>query len=138
MAEVNWYEQKVNLVINKAISQSLEAIAFRVEDHCKEYILEAPGASGEGLVDTGFMINSVYVVLPDKDSYGDTWPSGDYEDLQGEFVERNIAPKQPAIKNGAVVAVGAEYAIYQEMEYHFLFNAVQETATEIGALVKVF
>jgi hypothetical protein len=139
MAEVNWYKDKVKLVLDKHVQQSIEAIAFRIEERTKVNISEAPGASGQGLIDTGFMINSTYTVLPDGSSYGDADQSGFYQNREGLEVERNLAPERPLPRGaGALVAVGAEYAIYQEMEHGFFIQAIEDTAKEIGGLVKTF
>lgn len=139
MTEVNWYKEKVKLVVDKAIQHSIEAIAFRVEERTKVNISEAPGAGGQGLIDTGFMLNSVYVVLPDGGTYDQTDGSGLYINNAGHEVERNKAPERPLPKNaGALIAVGADYAIYQEMQHFFLFKALEDTAAEIGGLVEKF
>lgn len=139
MADVNWYEDKVRLVINKAVRQSAANIAFRIEELTKINIREAPGASGQGLIDTGFMFNSVYVVTEDDSTYNDTEATGLYPDREGRIVERNIAPEEPLDGAAlALVAVGAEYAIYQEIEHHFLFDAVEMTAIDIDGLIETF
>lgn len=139
MSKVNWYEENVNLVIDDHVKQSAEAIAFRIEERAKINISEAPGTSGQGLIDTGFMLNSTYVVLPDKSTYSQANPSGTYPDREGRDAERNLAPERPLPGDAlALIAVGAEYAIYQELEHGFLFIAVEDTAKEVEGLVKKF
>jgi hypothetical protein len=137
--QVNWYENKVRLVVDKTIKQSGANIAFRIEERLKINISEAPGASGQGLVDTGFLLNSPYVVTPEGSSYDQANQSGMYENREGQMVERNIAPERDLPDDAlALVAVGAEYAIYQELEHAFFFKAVEDTAGEVGGLIETF
>lgn len=136
---VNWYEDKVKLVIDDHVKQSIEAIALRIEERTKVNISEAPGASGQGLIDTGFMINSTYVVLPDKSSYGEADQTGPYLNREGQIVDRTLAPERKLPRGaGALVAVGAEYSVFLELQHGFFIRAIEDTAKEIGGLVKTF
>jgi hypothetical protein len=138
---VNWYDDQVRLVIEQHAQRTLEAVAFRIEERTKVNISEAPGASGQGLIDTGFMWNSVYVVTPRRSTYNQTEPTGLYTSpvQGGREVERHIAPEIPLEDDAAaLVAVGAEYAIYQEIIHHFFFPAIEDTAGEFAGLVETF
>lgn len=126
---VNWYKQKVTLAADRAIDW--EAVAFRMLAHAQNNIRE------NDQIDTGFLLNSGYIILPDKSTYADTWEDGDYSVFFSETKDRKKAPELdlPATAKGAVV-FGAEYAIYQEIQNSFLFKAAEQTAGEIGGLVK--
>jgi len=135
--KINWFEDKVRLLINQATAETLANAAFRIEERTKVNITEAPGASGAGLVDTGFMLNSTYVVIPSGSTYGQANPSGTYQDRAGREVSRELAPERRLAGGAAaLIAVGSDYAIYQEIEHAFLYQAIQETAKEFSGLVE--
>lgn len=136
----NWYEDQAKLVLDKKVGGSLVKAAFRIEERTKVNINQAPGASGQGLIDTGFMINSVYVVTEGgRNTYDRTDPTGLYTNLKGDQVERHIAPEMPLPDDAAaLVAVGAEYAVYQEIIHHFFYQALLDTAAEFDSLVEKF
>lgn len=135
----NWYEDQAKLVLDKKVGGSLVKAAFRIDERTKVNINQAPGASGQGLIDTGFMINSVYVATPNRSTYDRTDPTGLYTNLKGEQVERHIAPEMPLPDDAAaLVAVGAEYAVYQEIQHHFFYQALLDTAAEFDSLVEKF
>lgn len=139
-AKVNWFGDKVRLVIGKKTGQTLTNVAFRIEERTKVNINEAPGASGQGLIDTGFLLNSTYVVSPQVNTYDQANPSGVYKDRAGKEVERTLAPRQK-LKPGesmVLVAVGAEYAIYQEIKHAFFFRAIEDASKELGGLIEKF
>lgn len=138
--KIDWRTDKVRLVVGEAFDQSIGNIALRIEEHTKINIQDAPGANGQGLVDTGFMLNSVYAVLKDGFSnYDQTNPSGSYTNQEGDPVERRIAPRK-TLSGGAsaLVAVGADYAIFQEIKHAFFFKAIEETSREIRGLIQTF
>lgn len=136
--KVNWFGDKVRLVIGQKTGQTLTNVAFRIEERTKVNINEAPGASGQGLIDTGFLLNSTYVVSPQVNTYDQANPSGIYKDRAGKEVERNLAPSRE-IKSGEVlVAVGAEYAVYQEIKHAFFFRAIEDASKELGGLIEKF
>jgi hypothetical protein len=138
-AKVNWYEDKVRLVIDEKTGQTLLNAAFRIEERTKVNINQAPGASGQGLIDTSFMLNSTYVVGPKVSTYDQALRSGMYTNRAGEEVERNLAPQADLPRDAAaLVAVGAEYAVFQEIIHHFFFQAIEDTSRELGGLIEKF
>lgn len=138
-AKVNWYGDKVRLKIGQAEQGTLLNAALRIEERTKVNINQAPGASGQGLIDTGFMINSVYTVAPQRNTYDQTDKTGTYTNRQGQQVKREIAPEAKLPSGAAaLVAVGAEYAIYQEIKHGFFFKAIEDTAVEFKSLVETF
>lgn len=112
-AKIKWYPDEVKKAALEAVN--LEGVAFRVEETAKANIVR------NDQVDTGFMLNSTYVVLPDRSTY-----SG------GE----GIGPKPDVKANQAAVVVGANYAIYQEIQQSFLFSALNQVTGELGGIVK--
>lgn len=138
--KVDWYQDKVKLLIDRKAGQTLTNVAFRIEERTKVNINEAPGASGQGLIDTGFLLNSTYVVTPQVNTYDQANPSGVYKNRAGEEVERTLAPRRK-LKPGefnVLVAVGADYAIYQEIRHAFFFKAIEDTAAEFDGLIETF
>jgi hypothetical protein len=135
----NWFEGQAKLVIEQKTQESLNKAAFRIEERTKVNINEAPGASGQGLIDTAFMLNSTYVAMPNRSTYDKTLATGLYANREGADVERHIAPEVP-FPNGAaaLVAVGAEYAVYQEIIHHFFYQAILDAASEFDGLVEKF
>lgn len=120
---VNWYERDVILRVAEATEEMLRAVAFQVEGQTKINIEE------NGQVDTGFMRSSVYVSGLGVSSYGETLPSGAYmSGKTGESGERVIMPEVLDAGEGMAVAVGAEYAIHQEMRDSFLYRGAEMVA----------
>lgn len=140
--KIDWFADKVRLKIGEHVQRSLEAAAFRIEERTKVNISEAPGASGQGLIDTGFLWNSTYVATPTRSTYDQTEPTGLYvsPNQGGREVERHIAPEEPLDEDtaAALVAVGAEYAIYLEIKHAFFFKAIEDTRAEFRGLIEQF
>lgn len=131
-AQINWYKEKAVLAVDKKFQHLMSDIAFKIEELTKENIYNTPGASGEGLVDTGFMANSVYTVIREQGStYNEANQSGLYQDRQGQMVKREIAPEIALHEYAvALVAIGANYAIHQEIKHGFFFKAIQDAWNE--------
>lgn len=122
--------------IANATAETLEAAAAAIEGQTKINIRNQPSAGHTGLIDTGFMVNSVYFVAKSGSSYDKTDKSGKYKNREGQMVERNIQPKANPQGNGALVAIGAEYAIDLEEQYQMLYGAAETVAKHMGGLVK--
>lgn len=139
MSQVNWYRDRVNVKVDEAEADLVTLLALHIEELAKVNINQAPGASGQGLIDTGFMINSVYTVTPGGDSYDQAWTSGAYTNKAGQEVERNLAQKVQ-LESGdlAMVAVGADYAIFQEQIHGFLIKAAEAAAQQADFKVEKF
>ncbi len=121
---VRWYEDTVKLKLRNASDAMVDQAAFLVEGQTKVNI------RNNGQVDTGFMMNSVYAVTPKADTYGQAQSSA-----KNAASEKDMAPKADPPKNGAVVAVGAEYAIFQEERTAFLYPALETVAGQMGGKV---
>ena len=117
----------VLLAIENASEKAGHKLALQIEAKTKVNIQQ------NGQIDTGFMLNSTYTVSRNADTYGQADSSGRYQNLEGYDVERKIAP-QVKLPSDAVAAcaVGAEYAIYQEVKKSFLFAAAENVARSQG------
>ena len=122
-AKVNLNLDHVLVKVRGATDAALEAIALQIEGVTRVNIQR------NGQIDTGFMVNSVYSVSKRSTTYGDTRGSGTQTNRQGQGVLRKIAPPANLPSHAsAAVAVGAEYAIFQELKKPFLFPAAETVA----------
>ena len=127
-ADVKTYLKEIRVIAKDATAQVLNALALQIEGQTKANIVE------NNQVDTGFMLNSVYSVTPVGSTYGDTNPSGTELSPINGYVERTIAPEVKVADGGAAVAVGADYAVYQEAKQSFLLRAAETVAQQAGAV----
>lgn len=119
---VDWFGDEVKLILKNATAEMIRAAAFAVEGQAKVNI------TTNGQVDTGFMRNSVYAAVAGGASSGGA-SSGTYTSYkEGRSVERRALPQMNPPEDGAIVAVGAEYGIYQEQERAFLYPALERVA----------
>lgn len=136
-AKVKLRSKEVRVEIHQAMMDTIERAAFAVEGQVKQNIRNQPSAGHTGLIDTGFMVNSVYTIVDGgEDTYNQTDPSGAYKNTEGQLVERDIAPPVNPPSDGAVVAIGAEYAVYLEEDYQMLYKAAETVAKQMGGIVK--
>jgi hypothetical protein len=128
---------RVKAILGEVNQEIGEELAFDIEARIKTNINNEPSAGHTGLIDTGFMLNSVYVVLPESDTYAAADPSGVYIDREGLLVQRSLAPRIALPGDAAaLVAVGAEYTIYLEEEHSFIQRAVERSAKGLDAIVE--
>ena len=132
--ETKFYLDHVLIKCAAASDRALEAAALQIEAQVKVNIQR------NNQIDTGFMMNSTYVVTPSGSTYDQTDASGTQFDRFGNVVERNIAPEVPLPGNArAGVVVGAEYAVYQEDKKPFFYPAAETVAGQIkGSVEKKF
>jgi uncharacterized protein YbjQ (UPF0145 family) len=83
-----------------------------------------------GQIDTGFMVNSVYSISSERDSYNEALVKAMARAV------REMSPKASLAGADALVAVGAEYAIWQEMRKSFAMKAIDQTKKDIPDIVK--
>jgi hypothetical protein len=118
------YRPAVVATIKNATDEELAKFAFQIEAQTKVNIQR------NNQIDTGFMLNSVYTVAAAGGStYPATQPTGNYTSrATGRNAKRKRA-RQRGIpgKSSAIVAVGAEYAVYQEIKKPFLYPAATQT-----------
>lgn len=121
MAKINWFASKVKVALKEPERKLLLAYAFQVEAQAKVNITD------NEQVDTGFMLNSVYISGGGESSYGRTDPGGTYTSQKtGDTVKREIAPEERPSGDSIYVVVGAEYAIFQEARRSFLYTALEQ------------
>jgi hypothetical protein len=123
--QVNFYIDKVLVEVRQAKLETIAAAAHRIEERAKANVV------ANDQVDTGAMLNGIYVVLADGGDYGQAKAAAEAREPQGEMAP----PVSLRNADGAVVA-GMEYSIYQEMQRSFLYKAAEETAREMEGLVR--
>jgi hypothetical protein len=125
-SEVNFREEEIRLQMGDVSAEILAALALQIEAQAKVNI------QANGQIDTGFMLNSVYTVTDDGSSYNDARGAAESQNEAG-----GMAP-EVALADGAsaAVAVGAEYAIYQEEKQSFLYAAAVQVGQSSGATIE--
>lgn len=126
------YTDQVLVQVNNATAESVKQVAFGIEAGAKAKI------QSNGQIDTGFMMNSTYVVLKGSSSYGQAWGSGKYRSKKtGQSVQRNRASQRSLpTEAAAAIVVGADYAIYQEQRRSFLYAAAEAIVRSVGGTVQ--
>ncbi len=124
---VKWYGNQFLAELNGKVEGKITVVARQVEALTKAKINELD------LIDTGFMINSVYSVTAKNGSStaGNTWDEGIYPNREGQSVERRKAPEMKPNKGEAIVHVAAEYFMDWELRYSILYGALQEAAAQL-------
>ncbi len=117
--EIDWYAEDLLFRVDLATDDIVTQLALQGVAYVKVNI------QSKGLIDTGFMLNTVYAITP-KGTAGSPSSSGYYENKQGKLVYR-AAAAVPAIEpHTAAIHVAAEYTIYQEIEQAFLYDALKQ------------
>ena len=119
IGKVDWYGNDVLLAIEGASDEFLTQLAFQAEGYAKV----------EMNVDTGFMRNATYTIPATGESPKNTgWKSGTFKSkATGEMVKRQRVQATPRVpEHTAAVHCAAEYAIYQEMQKHALYTALEK------------
>lgn len=121
-SQVDWYGQEVRVRVSNASESFLARIAHQIEAHTKANIV------ANKQVDTGFMLNSVYVKTPDESGYPAARAAAGARNAQAA-----MAP-EARLEGGAkaAVCVGAEYAIHQERRRSFLYRAAEQVSGEVA------
>ena len=114
--QVDWYANDVLLAIEEATHEALLAMGFDVEGQAKINVQQ------NGQIDTGFMVNSVYTTDGSESGYRAASAAAHAKNPEGE-----MAPEADA-GEGVAVAVGASYAVYQEMKNSFLYRGLEQVA----------
>jgi len=121
-AKVTMYLDHVRMRVENATEEALHKLALEVDGISKVNIV------ANDQVDTGFMLNSIYVESQVGSTYGGTRP-GD---------ESNKAPRfrLPRRYASTAVIVGAIYAIYQEVLQPFLRPAGSEVMARVKGIME--
>ena len=126
-AKVDWYGDEVYLLLEEATAEALEAAAFSVEGKAKMNIV------ANDQIDTGFMLNSVYAAGQENSTYQNAASSARSQNPQAKMLSEEAVPGDGVT---ALVAVGAEYAIFQELKNSFLYRALEQEASEVGGILQ--
>lgn len=110
---INWFTEEVFVELEGATQEGLEAAAYVGEGAAKSGVL------GADLVDTGFMLNTIYARGANSSSFS----GGDYPEAQ---LESDLE---------AIIAAGAHYTIYQEVKHGFMYAGLQAAAAALGGEV---
>jgi len=129
--ELKWYRDHVKVTLNEATEEVLKALAYRITERTQLNIRDM------NLIDTGFMVNSIYPVWTDGSEYQQARQAAEEQTTgrDGRKVDHSgdMAPEVSLERGaGAAVVVGANYAIYQEVKHSFLYNAAEAAAREFG------
>jgi hypothetical protein len=126
-------------VVRGASQKALEAVAFQSEGRAKVKVRD------NDQIDTGFMLNSIYTVTPSSSGFLAAKSAAEVRTKSGRTGQKvshagDMAPEQRLPEGvAAAVAVGANYAIYQEVKKSFLYAGAEQAAREAGGTCeKVF
>jgi hypothetical protein len=125
MAETKFYYAQVKAAVERATDKLLREIVFVGEGYAALNIQE------NNQIDTGFMWNSVYASTPGESHYGAAKAQAEARNPKAE-----MSPEVRPGQHEAILAVGAEYAIYQEARMSFLWKAVEQLRAEFPQIVK--
>ena len=128
--------------LDKTRPKMVARMGAQIEAHVKKNI------RANGQIDTGFMLNSVYVELkegplrPGSQGYDEAAAEANsfaISNRTGQVVsnpDERMAPRA-ALEQGAdgFVAVGAGYAIFQEEKLSFLYVGAQDAADDFEGIV---
>ncbi len=134
---VNWHVERVMLEADDKARQALLGIAFEIEGQTKINIRE------NDQIDTGFMLNSVYVTSRGSSGFGPAAATASTctrsTKGRGAVDHQNDMAPEVALpdKNVIGIVVGAAYAIYQENLRAFLYPAVRQVAKAYGVRPKI-
>ena len=119
--KVDMYLSHVEARVEDATDECLHQIALQVEGTAKRNI------TVNDQVDTGFMLNSLYVESRKGSTFGSTWENRP---------DRKKAPRLrlPSAYSIAAVVIGAVYAIYQEVLNPFLRPAGADVMREVKGI----
>lgn len=122
---VKWYGNQFLAKLEVANEALLGKTARQVEAKTKVKI------NALNLIDTGFMVNTVYSATPNSSTAGKIWDEGRYQNREDEEVERERADEMIAKEGESLVHVAAAYFLYHELEHQILYSALVETANEL-------
>lgn len=136
--EVKSYLEQIITQVEDANDEAVKLMALRIQERTQMNIRQ------NNQIDTGFMVNSVYVVLPGESTYRDAAKTAELMTVnrEGDQVDHSgdVAPEVRLESDAkGAVACAANYAIFQEQRNAFLAPAAEQAAAELGGEVaKVF
>jgi hypothetical protein len=117
----------------KVLNNAAYAGGLVVQSACVQNIREAPSPTGKtGLIDTGFMVNSVFTTGPDKSGYGQAASNAQSK------AARPMLGEPEAEQYQSIVSVGAEYfSIWEDRIPMLKPAATQNEGLVVDAVVSV-
>lgn len=123
---LKWYgpmvKKEVDILTGKLLGAVADAVLAQAQDNIEQ----------NDQVDTGFMLDSGYVIAPYINTHGNRRPDGTYtRSKTGYNVARSAEPQPPRRdKKTALVGFSADYTIYPELARSFLWRALGEIDAE--------
>jgi hypothetical protein len=132
--KIKWYgptaKKEVDILTGKILGVVADAVLAQAQDNIEQ----------NDQVDTGFMLDSGYVIAPYANTHGNRRPDGTYTSSKtGYNVARSAEPQPPSRdRKAAVVGFSADYTIYPELSRSFLWRALGEidAEAEIARMVR--
>ena len=116
----------------EASDEFLTQLAFQGEGLAK---INAPSATPG--FDTGFMRNAIYAIPAGGEAKKTGWPSGQYKSKNtGQMVQRNRVDQPDLPEHTAAIHGAAEYTIWWELRFSFLYNALEELRKIAPGVIK--
>ena len=130
--KVTIYRDDVMAAVGSVKRASMKDIALAAQAEARRNI------ERNKQIDTRFLLNSIYAIWRDGDTYNDTWPTGRYysSKRRNQRLRREVAARiglPPGVD--ATVASAAPYAIYPESDRSFLYAAVQQILSAVDQIV---
>ncbi len=129
---VNWYAEDVLATADGATYEALLALAFQIEGEAKVNIV------GNDQVDTGFMLNSAYIVGDGINTFQSHSAVLTSKKRAQKGLHETVNGPPPVMDGEILAGFAADYAIYQESERPFLYPAAQKVISQAaGTLTAV-
>lgn len=128
--KVRWFGPRVETKVRDVSRQAMRETALHIMGQAMAEI------RANGQIDTGFMLNSGYVVAK---GMGDTYAEA--VAAAKSRAPNTMAPRAPLKNADALVAFGADYAIWQELKNSFLGAGAQKAIGDPklkGKLERIF
>jgi len=124
--EVTMYLDHVEVVVEEATAEVLKQLAYRIVERTQGNI------RSNDQIDTGYMVNSIYPIWKDGSSFLEAASAAEsMPDVSkkgyGSRAGRTVINETLEAGASAAVVVGANYAIYQEVQKPFLYPAAELT-----------
>ena len=123
--KVDWYAMDVLQLAEEASDEFLTQLAFQGEGLAK---VNAPSAKPG--FDTGFMRNAIYGIGPEGDHRSQS------ESEARSVADRNMVSTPQLDAHTAAIHGAAEYTIWWELRFSFLYNALEELRKIAPGVIK--
>ena len=136
--EDDWFEDDVLITVADVTNDALLELAFEIEGQTKININQLD------LIDTGFLVNSPYVVAQTGESSYEqakaaALTAGATNGAKSGRINSAEMGEKVTFENDkqrVAVAIGAEYAIFPETKTPYFYPAAKQKAAEFGGILK--